>query len=116
MVEGRVHHEGLQLTIGDVVVRTKGSVGIDESLQLLAEVPVRDQWVQNDRYLSALRGQVLQLPVQGSLGRPRVDTQALAGLTRQTVTGAASQLLQQELGRGLDRLLRPPGQQPGTGP
>ncbi len=111
MIDGRVYHEGLQVKIGDVVVRTKGSVGIDESLNLVAEVPVRDEWVANDRYLSSLRGQVLQLPVEGTLKRPRVDARALAGLTRQAATGAASQLLQQEIGKGFGRLFGNQGQQ-----
>lgn len=110
MIDGRVHHEGLQLTIGDVMVRTKGSVGIDESLSMVAEVPLRDEWIANDRYLSSLRGQVLQLPIEGTLKRPRVDARALAGLTRQAATGAASQLLQQEIGRGFGRLFGNQGQ------
>jgi hypothetical protein len=106
MTGGRVHHDGLQVVVKDVVVRTKGSVGFDDSLSLLAEVPIRDEWVANDRYLSALKGQVLQMPVQGTLAKPRVDAQVLAQLTRQSVGGAASRMLEQELNRGLDRLLR----------
>jgi hypothetical protein len=109
MTQGRVFHEGLQIVVDDVVVRTRGSVGFDESLSLVAEVPIRDEWVANDRYLSALRGQVLQLPVEGTLERPRVDGGALAQLSRQAVTGAAGQLLQQELNRGLERLFGPQG-------
>jgi hypothetical protein len=111
MVDGRVHHQGLQLQVGDVLFKTKGAVGFDDSLALLAEVPIRDQWVADDRYLSALRGQTIQLPVQGTLGRPQVDGQALAQLTRQAVGGAATRLLEQELNRGLERLLRPQNRQ-----
>ena len=109
MTQGRVYHDGLRVVIDDVEIRTKGSVGFDESLSLIAEVPIRDDWVANDRYLSSLRGQVLQLPVQGTLERPRVDGGALAQLSRQAVTGAAGQLLQQELNRGLERLFGPQG-------
>lgn len=116
MVDGRVHHRGLQMVVGDVAVRTQGSVGFDESLYLVAEVPIRDEWVAKDRYLSALRGQVIQLPVQGSFTRPRVDNQALTNLARQTITSAGQQMLQQEISRGLDRFLRPPAQQPPAQP
>ena len=96
------HH--VSMTIDEVTLRTGGSVGFDQSLNLVAEIPVRDEWVANDRYLSALRGQVLRLPIRGTLKEPQVDARALTQLTQQTISGAATRLLEQELNRGLQRL------------
>jgi hypothetical protein len=107
MADQRIYHQGLRFAVNDVIIRTRGSVGFDQSLSLIAEIPILDQWVANDRYLAALRGHVLELPIRGTLKGPNVDERALARLTRQTVTGAATRLLEQELNRGLERLLQP---------
>ena len=103
--ENRVHHEGLQLVVDDVVIRTSGSVGLDQSLSMVATVPIQDEWVVGDRYLSALRGQTLQVPVRGTLSNPKLDVRVLDQLAQQFLGGAAKRLIEQELGRGLQRLL-----------
>src|SRR5690606_32058657 len=88
--ERRMHHQGLTLVIGDVVVRTSGSVGVDdESLQMIAEVPIREEWVANDRILAGLRGQTLKFPVTGTLRQPKVDGRVLDQLSRSLIQGAA---------------------------
>ena len=107
MVNQRVHHRGLRLVVDDVVIRTQGSVALDQSLDLVAIVPIQDEWVARNRYLASLKGQSLQLPIQGTLKNPRVDGGALAQLSRQALGGAASRLLEQELNRGLQRLFGP---------
>ena len=110
MSQQRVQHQGLLWLVGDVALRTSGTVGFDESLALVADVPVRDEWLGNDRYLAALKGQVVQLPVGGTLKQPRIDTRALAQLGGQNLRGSATRIIEQELNRGLQRLLQPRGQ------
>lgn len=105
--DNRVHHEGLQVVADDVTIRTSGSVGIDGSLALIAAVPIRDEWVANDRWLSSLRGQVIQVPIRGTFSNPQLDARVLDQMAKQFLGGAASRLLEQELGRGLDRLFGP---------
>ena len=58
MIEGRVHHQGLTMRIGDVDVRTRGWVAMDQTISLVAEVPILDKWVNNDPLLAGLKGQV----------------------------------------------------------
>ncbi len=93
---GRVAHEGLQFQIDDVAVRTSGSVGLDQSLQMTAEIPIVDKWVEGNRLASGLRGQKLQLPVTGTVTRPQIDNSALAGLSQNLLRGAATNVIQQE--------------------
>lgn len=107
MRDGRVAHRGLELHSKDVVIRTQGSVGVDQTLSLVAEVPIRDEWVTRDRLLSGLQGQALQIPIQGTLSQPKVDGRVLEQLTKQMIGGAANRLLEQELNKGLERLFRP---------
>lgn len=111
LVDNRVHHQGLEMRVKDVVIRTRGSVGMDQSLSMVAEVPVLDQWLGSSRYLATLKGQSLRVPIQGTLSKPRLEKSALEQMTRQAVTGAASQLIEQEInkgiGRGLEKLFGP---------
>lgn len=106
--DGRVHHQNFTVTVGDVVIRTSGSVGLDQSLAMVAEVPIRDNWVESKPYLQALKGTVLRIPVRGALSRPSIDKRALRDLGQNMIGGAAGRLLEDGLNRGLERLIRPP--------
>lgn len=113
MVNGQVAHQNLNVDIGDVTLSSSGAVDIDGRLQLVASMPIPDNWVEKSPLLASMRGQTLQFPVQGTLSSPQVDTQLLRQLGRQSVQQAASGLIQQQLSRGLDKLLRgaqPPAQ------
>ncbi len=105
--DNRVYHDGLQLVADDVVIQTSGSVGLDQSLSMMATVPIQDEWIGSDRWLSALKGQTIQVPVGGTLSNPRLDSRAIDQLAKQFLSGAATRLLEQEVGRGLERLLGP---------
>jgi len=104
---GRVIHQGLTMTSGDVTIRTSGSVGLDESLAIVAEVPIRDEWVADKKYLASLRGTVIQIPMQGTLSKPRLDNRMLSDLSARMVGGAARGVVQDEVNRGLQRLFGP---------
>jgi len=102
---GRVHHDRLQIRVQDFVLRTSGSVGLDESIDLIVEVPIQDEWLKNDRYLAALKGQVIPIPIKGTLTRPQINQNVLQELGRQIGTAAGSKLIESELQNQLQRLL-----------
>jgi hypothetical protein len=104
---GRVHHQGLTVMAGDMVLRTSGSVGFDQTLALVAEVPIQDRWIANKRLLQGLKGTTLQLPIQGSFTQPKIDQRTLADLNQQVIRSAAGGAIEQELGRGLQQLFGP---------
>ena len=104
---GRIQHQGLTVTAGDVVMRTSGSVGLDQSLALVAEVPIQEAWVQDRRLLRTLEGTTLQIPIRGTLARPQIDDRALGDLNRQMMEEAAGRVLEEQIHRGLDRLFGP---------
>jgi hypothetical protein len=109
---GRVYHRDLTVAAKDVVIRTRGSVGLDQSLELLAEVPIQDRWVEREPLLAGFKGQSLQVPVSGSLTSPRLDNAGLEQLATQMLGGAARRLLEEnlkappEIKNALDRLFR----------
>ena len=107
LLEGRVYHREMQLDVGDVQVRTQGSVGLDQTISLLAEVPIQESWLGNQRLLQGLRGQTIQLPIQGTFRQPQIDSRGVTKLTRELVGSTAERVIQDEIQRGLQKLLGP---------
>jgi hypothetical protein len=107
VVDGRVHHESMEFQVDDVVLRSQGSVGLDETIQLVLTVPIQDRWIEKQRVLAGLKGQSLQVPITGTLTRPQMDQNALASLSGQLLQGAAGQAVGNELNRALDKFFKP---------
>lgn len=99
----RIFHDQLRAQIGEVPIITSGSVGEDQSLDIVAYVPIMDEWVANRRELAGLKGKAISLPIRGTVSKPQIDSNALRQLTRDLATQAASGLLQNELQKGLDK-------------
>jgi len=110
MANGRVYHEGMELVFPEVTIRTQGYVGLDQSLALTAEMPILPKWTaMNPRLATAMKGQTIRVPIQGTLQRPQLDQVTLRRYAAQFLQKSAENLLQDELQRQLDRLLKPPG-------
>jgi len=103
VVDGRVYHQGLKMTIKDVVVMTEGSVGLDQTVEMVAIVPILDKWVEKDKYLSALKGQSIRIPVRGTLAAPRLDMRGLQDFSKTMISTAAKGALQNEIGKGVTK-------------
>jgi hypothetical protein len=106
VVDGRVHHQGMEFQVGDVTVRSQGSVGFDETLALTLHVPIQDAWIAKEPLLAGLKGQALQVPMSGTLSRPQMDQRALAGLSQQLLQGAAKGAIGGELNKAFDKLFK----------
>jgi hypothetical protein len=103
---GRVHHENLVFHIGEVEVRSRGSVGFDQTLAIDIEVPVQDKWIEGRPWLVGFRGQTIKGTIRGTFGN--IDRGTLVrDLSRQLLEGAAAGAIEEGLNRALDRLLRP---------
>ncbi|MGB6042543.1 MAG: hypothetical protein WBF93_05235, partial [Pirellulales bacterium] len=103
VVDQTVSHNGFQVEIGDVLIETSGVVGMEGSLQVIAEVPIRDSWVERDRYLASLKGQTLKFPITGTISRPKVDNRALTDIARQMAASAAGGLLDDAINKGVQK-------------
>jgi len=111
MANGRIHHEGLELVFPELTLRTRGSVGLDQTLALVAEMPIPPKWTAGNATLAdALRNQRIQVPLRGTLAKPMIDHQKLDQYNRQFIRQAAGNMLEGEINRQLNRLLQPPKQ------
>lgn len=108
MVGQRVYHRGMTMTVKDISIQTEGSVGFDQSVNLVAVIPIQDKWVEQNKLLAGLKGQSLRIPVRGHISKPEFDQAPLAELTKQIVGSAAQGFLKGGLENGkglLDREL-----------
>ncbi|MFH1920911.1 MAG: hypothetical protein ABIP48_13660, partial [Planctomycetota bacterium] len=109
MVDGRIYHRDLEFVFPDLVVRTHGSVGLDQSLKIIAEMPIPPKWRGTDELVnSALRDQTIQVPINGTLSKPKIDQKALERLSRRFLEKAAQNVLEDGLNQGLQQLFGPP--------
>jgi len=81
LANGRVTNDGVTFVIRGASIRSSGSVGlIDETLDIVLQIPIRDEWVPDKRLLQGLKGQSLQIPVRGTLSQPQIDGRVIGDL------------------------------------
>ena len=107
VANGRVYHQQMEFQVGDVVLRSQGSVGLDETVDLTIDIPIQDDWVSKEPLLSGLKSQSIQIPVKGTLGKPQMDQRAIAGTTTQLLQKGAGQAVGNEINKALDKFLKP---------
>ena len=106
LAQGRMHHRLLTIQIKDVTLRTSGSVGMDETLNLIAEFGIPDDWIGSTKVLASLKGKSLRIPIGGTLSQPRPDSRILGELTKQLGGSALEGLLEKQLDNKLDGLFK----------
>jgi hypothetical protein len=105
LADGRVHHAGLVVPLGQEEVTLDGWVGLDHSLSVRVSVPVTEKLVGRDkRIYRLLRGQRIELPVTGTLERPHISNDAVKhGVQRLIQTALSDHLEGDDLLRSLLR-------------
>lgn len=96
----RVFHDRFTVQLGDQdgpLIATSGSVGFDESLDLVVEIPLDAKWFRDERVAKALGGQLLRIPVGGTLSSPAPDQRAFQDLARRAATGAVQNAVDQQI-------------------
>ena len=106
---GRVFHDGIIIGYKDIQIRTKGSVGLDQTIDMVAEIPVQNDWIDNDRWLAGMKGQVIKIPVTGTVTQPKLDKRVIQQLSREmlqnTARNAIDGVLEKELGGKPQRVI-----------
>lgn len=105
LVDGRVYHQGLEFQIGDAIVRSRGSVGLDETLSLMLELQIPEKWLGRRTRTLSPGGMVLQIPISGTLSNFQPDKSAALDSLKQQGISVLGQLLDDEtVGNALDKL------------
>jgi translocation and assembly module TamB len=86
---GRVYHQALQFDIGNVAVTTSGSVGLDETLELVLAIPINPEWLVSRPVLAgAFAGKTIQIPIRGTFAQPQISRDMFEQLSKDFVEGA----------------------------
>jgi translocation and assembly module TamB len=116
MVDGRVYHRGLQFTAGNVTITTRGSVGLDETLSMVAEIPMNAGLMGNNSKLKGMNTDSMQIPIEGTLKHPKLDPLAVEKLTASLIKNTTRNLLFNNVEKGLGRLIPGADGQPQSSP
>ncbi|MFN3152794.1 hypothetical protein [Bremerella sp.] len=107
VVKRRVYHENLIVQSGDVRVITSGWVDANQQMQMMAAIPIQDNWIEKAPWLASMRGTALNIPISGSMNQPKIDSKVIEQMTRGMLDNAARGALQEGINRGLQELFRP---------
>lgn len=105
LVNGRIYHRGLKFQVGTMPVTTHGSVGTDESLAIVAEIPLQATLFGRDLSLGAFEGRAVQIPIGGTLGKPKLDRGALQQFAAGLIGNTARGVLLDGINKRLEQLL-----------
>ncbi len=84
----RVYHSPVDFKVRNLLVRTHGSVGVDQTLDVIAEIAFSDEFVSRARFLQPLNGRTIEIPIQGTLRKPSIDRGAIGQLLQQFLPNA----------------------------
>lgn len=113
----RLWHDGLVMDMGDLTVRSRGSVGEDGSLAMVVEVALRAEIAGQTPVIARLLRTPLVIPLKGTAERPQFDAGSIDVMLGRVVENTAQAVLEEGLSRSLESLEtlfgNPP---PATGP
>lgn len=106
-VDGRIYHKGLQLNFPGFSIRTYGSVGLDQSLSMMVEMPIPAKWLPNNALRDTLTSRTINLPLAGTLSKPKLDARAVEQAAAQFLERTTEGLIKGEINNQLDKLFKP---------
>ncbi|MGY8748951.1 MAG: hypothetical protein ACKVHR_12975 [Pirellulales bacterium] len=109
----RIYHETMTIQHKDLVFQTKGSVGFDQTLDMIAEIQIADDWIEGKPLLAGLRGRSISIPVRGTVAKPLLDKNVIKRFSQNLVNKATSGLLNETLQRERDKLFGKIGEELG---
>ncbi len=94
---GRVFHQGMEFQVEGVTIRTSGSVGLDQSMDLVAEIPILPAWLGQGPLTKGLQGQTLRIPIRGTVQKPNVDAHLFQNMSQKLFRQAAGSTINNEM-------------------
>lgn len=120
VANGRVHHQNFAFRISGTTLHTTGSVGFDNTLDMVMDVPLPKELpaLKNNPILQkAVAGKIVKVPVKGTLSKPLIDPKgfenAVIALARESAKEVGKDLLDKELQKLFPGM---PGPGSGTNP
>jgi translocation and assembly module TamB len=110
IADGRVNQKGLAIPLrGGTKIALEGSVGFDQTLNLVASVPLSSRMlgVRSGAIDQAVSGKSVQVPIDGTVSRPRVNRKALQVALKELSQSLLSRDVSRKASQLLDQLVPP---------
>ncbi len=107
VVDGRVYHAGFNFKVGDFDFSSNGSVGFDETLDLVISMAFPDELANRGPILQSLQDEALVFKVTGTMDKPVIKGDQLKDVGKRIGIKAAEGLLERILERRGNRGVRP---------
>jgi translocation and assembly module TamB len=110
---GWVHHDNLTLATKSFTMVTSGRVSLNGDLEMMADVPLPDSDLgpllkNNPKIREAMAKKRIQLPVRGTIHKPKLDPGAFRAAVRKVTDEIVRDLGKNALGGLLDKIGPPP--------
>lgn len=97
VVEGRVYHAGFNFKVGDFTFTSNGSVGLDETLDLVVSMQFPEALANRGPLLQALQNETLDFKITGTMDHPKIQGDQLKDVGKRIGIKAAEGLLERIL-------------------
>ncbi|MFM7034365.1 MAG: hypothetical protein ACKOYJ_04100 [Planctomycetia bacterium] len=104
LAERRMWHEGLVMDSGSLSIHTKGSVGADGSLAMVAELAFRGEVAGQTPVIAQLLRTPLVIPLRGTVSHPQFDASQIDTILGRIVENTAEAVINDGLSRGLEAI------------
>ena len=108
IADGRVYHDNLIMDMGQLSVRSQGSMGHDGSLSMQLEVAFRGDLAGTTPVVAQLLRTPFVIPLRGTVRSPQFDATALDTIFKRIMQNTADAVLRDGIGRGLEALFGNP--------
>ena len=106
----RIWHEGLVMDMGQLTVRTSGSVAADGTLAMDVEMAFRGDIAGQTPIVAALLRTPLLIPLKGTIERPQFDASAIDKIFARIAANTANAVIGDGINRGLEAIFGNPQQ------
>lgn len=105
MADRRVYHDRVEIVFPRGTIRTRGSVGLDQTLDIVAEIPLsllpfREQMRKD------LADEIVEAPITGTLKQVRLDDKKIRERLARMAEEGAARAVEGGVNRLLDQLLK----------
>lgn len=108
--ERRIWHDGLVMDVGQLTVRTQGSVAADGTLAMDVEMAFRGDLAGQTPIVATLLRTPLLIPLKGTIDRPQFDASAIDKIFARIAANTANAVIGDGINRGLEAIFGNPQQ------
>jgi len=108
LADRRLWHEGLVMDVGQLVIRSGGSVAADGTLAMVVEVAFRGDVIGATPVVGQLLKTPLVIPLRGTVSRPQFDARSMDLMLSRIVENTTEAVIGPQLSRGLETLFGNP--------